>query len=98
MDAEDIMDVGITDAGITGAEGGDLDCYPSLQSFSVRVPLSTGFIPWVRLTIATATGTTITKTLVIPPNILGELENMITLQISGTVSILQPTGSEGDDS
>lgn len=86
-----------TDVGIIGAEGGELDCYPSLQSFSVRVPLSTGFIPWVRLTIATATGTTITKTLVIPPNTLGEPENTTTLLISGTVSIQQPTGSGDDD-
>lgn len=86
------MDVGIIDA-----EGGDLVCFPSYPLCLVPVQPSTEFIRLGKLSIVTGTGTTITRTLGIDPSILGELENMTTLQISVTVSTLEPTGSEGDD-
>lgn len=86
------MDVGIIDA-----EGGDLTCFPSYPLCLVPVQPSTEYTRLGRLTIVTGTGTTITRTLGLDPSILSELENTTTLQISVTVSIPQPTGSEGDD-
>lgn len=83
--------------GIIGAEGGDVACFPSYPLCLVPVLPSTDYIRLGRLTIVTGTGTTITKTLGIDPSILGELENMTTLQISVTVSTVPLTGSEGDD-
>lgn len=73
-----------------------MECSPSCQPFSVQVPLSTGFTQLVRLTIVTVTGTTITKTLAINLDTLGEQDSTITLLISGTLSILPLIGS-GDD-
>lgn len=74
-----ITDLAGTD--IIGVEGGDMDCFPLCHSFSVPVQPSTGFIRLGRLTIVTATGRTITKTLAIDPGILGEQDSTITLQM-----------------
>lgn len=79
MDA-DIIDVD-TDVDITGAEGGDVDCFQLSQPFSVSVLPSTGYTRLGRLTIVTATGQTITKTLVIAPDILSDQDSTITLQM-----------------
>lgn len=84
-------------ADIIGAEGGELDCSLSFPLCSVPVQPSTGYTPLARLTIRTATGTIITRTLGIDLATLGELDSTTILQISATVSILPPTGSEGDD-
>lgn len=87
------MDAGIMDVDTTvvivdmdvfvdsGAEGGDMDCFPLCRSFSVPVLPSTGYTRLGRLTIVTATGRTITRTLVIDPGILSEQDSTITLQM-----------------
>lgn len=93
-----VTDMDVTEGMDTGViEGGDMECFPLCQPFSVSVLPSTGYIPLGKLTIVTGTGKTITKTLAIAPGILGEQDSTITLQISGTVSTPQLTGSDGDD-
>lgn len=81
---------------IADIEGGDMECFPLCQPFSVSVLPSTGYTLLGKLTIVTVTGMTITKTLAIAPDTLSDQDSTITLQISGMVSTPQPTGSEGD--
>lgn len=93
-----MVGVGITgpmavmDVDITGAEGGDLSCSRSL---SLVLPCSEGSIQLVRLSILTATGTTIIKTLVLSQDTPGVQAGTITLGISAELSDMVPD-STGD--
>lgn len=97
MDAEGIMDVGIMDVGITGAEGGDMACFRWSLSCSGQAPSSTEYTALGRLMIHTDTGTIIIGIRATDPVTPSALGNMIGCLISDMDSTLRDTISKGDD-